>query len=48
MVEDRDHQAGLDGKVPAPKHRRKFLAVLDRFGIGRKALFQAVDSALCV
>jgi hypothetical protein len=48
MVEDRDHQAGLVWIASASKRRRKFLAVMDRLGVGCKAHFQAVDSVLGV
>jgi len=33
------------GKLPLPKHRRQFLAVLDRFIVIRKAQFKPVKGA---
>ena len=46
LVEDGDHEAPLEGKMSVPKRRRKFLAVLDGFGISRKAHLEAVESVL--
>jgi hypothetical protein len=46
LVEDRDCETAMVvGNAPLPKHRRQFLAVLDRFIVIREAQFKPVKGA---